>query len=135
MTVKVQTEKGTAQQFEMPEDISFISLSNTKLDTKFELVFDRELKGKIWKITEKGKSAHPPVSQNYIGLWITSKGYFISVVGINEAYIITEIGQKLAHCSINENGETELVGKLIERQRGEEQTTTSKGIKWPRLQA
>lgn len=134
MTVKIQTKKGSAQQFEMPEDVSFISLSNTKLDTKFELVFDRTLKKEIWSITEKGKVTHSTINQNYLGLWVTTKGYFVLVVGVTEAYIITEVGQKLAHCSINENGETELVGKLAERQRGEE-IATSGGKKWPKLPA
>lgn len=130
MTVKVAAKDGSRQTFEVKGDVVIVQLSNDKLETKFELVYDKELKRNIWAISEKGKIVQSTMGQNFIGLWVTTKGYFIHVLGLQEAYIVTETGQKLAQCEIRPDGQTELVGRLQERQRGEEKTTSG-GKTWP----
>lgn len=130
MTVKVAAKDGSGQTFEVKGDVVIVQLSNDKLETKFELVYDKELKRNIWAISEKGKIVQSTMSQNFIGLWITTKGYFIHVISMKDAFVLTENGHRLAKCEINQDGQTELVGKLQERQRGEEKTTTGGKI-WP----
>lgn len=73
-----------------------------------------------------------PERYAFSGLWVTDQDRFVEVLTAEEAFILQEDGKRLARCAIDQNGRTEFVGSLQEKQRGDEQKT-GKGLNWPTL--
>jgi len=137
MKIKVKTKEGAAQEFVLKGSVDEIFLEDEKEMTRIEKIWNTDRHCHEWIIIVKEKSTilkgQVVLFDNFNGLWITSKDYFVNVVSKIEAYIITEQGIKLAKCEIDANGNTELVGKLMERRVGEEEKT-KEGKIWPKLQ-
>jgi hypothetical protein len=71
---------------------------------------------------------------NWAGLWYTDEGYFVLVDDHKECYILNNKGKIYCKLKINEQGETDLCGKLMVRRRGEESLVQGTSICWPILQ-
>jgi hypothetical protein len=68
----------------------------------------------------------------FSGLWVTNQDRFVEVLSKTDAFILQEDGKRLARCLIDDNGKTEFVGSLMEKQRGQEEKTST-GLNWPIL--
>lgn len=146
MKIKVKTKEGAGSDFILKGSVDEIHLEDEKGITKIEKVWNIALHRSEWTITEKEKITTLKGQTNlsfddgkivdcpFIGLWITSKNYFVNVISNGEAYVITETGIKLASCVVDFKGEAELVGKLVQRHIGPEEKTTKGGLLWPILQ-
>ncbi|HWY36898.1 MAG TPA: hypothetical protein VNX68_19800 [Nitrosopumilaceae archaeon] len=138
MKVKVKTKEGGAQEFSLKGSVDEIYLEDENEITKIEKIWNTGERKHEWTILIKEKTkvlkGQEPLFDNFNGLWVSSKGYFIHVISKDEAYILQEDGRKLGVCIVDTNGQTKLVGKLMERQIGPEHTRTKDGKTWPKPQ-